>query len=316
MLEIIIKQKIAKKQILERAANETDEEMTPVLKRTKNDGNSPKNNHLSIDEDISKTQEILDVSINSNDISINSNTEKISYEDFCIQQMIQNFQNSDKDRVIEFAEKYEKENLIKQTKDLEICRLIECFDAKEYRNEGGYNIKENLIKCLKPLKNRKQTLINAIIFLNQNKEEVECCMSKKNTEELIEVLMYNICKRMPIVCEECANIYCDKISNKPNVRCYICKLGKHECQEQSLKFVYEDTKLLNNMKGVMWMCFDCREFIKDSKLVEKIRNQIVLETTEKKKNIRNREPNTQKSKKSIKHPEAEQRKHSESEDKK
>merc|ERR1711874_315444 len=44
--------------------------MTPVLKRTKNDGNSPKNNHLSIDEDISKTQEILDISINSNDISI------------------------------------------------------------------------------------------------------------------------------------------------------------------------------------------------------------------------------------------------------
>ena len=82
-----------------------------------------------MDEDISKTQEILDISINSNDISINSNTEKISYEDFCIQQMIQNFQNSDKNRVIEFAEKYEKENLIKQTKDLEICRLIECFDG-------------------------------------------------------------------------------------------------------------------------------------------------------------------------------------------
>ena len=123
--------------------------------------------------------------------------------------MIQNFQNSDKDRVIEFAEKYEKENLIKQTKDLETCRLIECFDAKEYRNEGGHNIKENLIKCLNPLKNRKQTLINAIIFLNQNKEEVECCMSKKNTE-LIEVLMNNICKRMPKVCEDCANIYCDK----------------------------------------------------------------------------------------------------------
>ena len=102
------------------------------------------------------------------------------------------FSNSDKDRVIEFAEKYEKENLIKQTKDLEICRLIECFNAKEYRNEGGYNIKESLIKCLKPLKNRKQTLINAIIFLNQNKEEVECCMSTKNTEELIEVLIYNV----------------------------------------------------------------------------------------------------------------------------
>ena len=49
--------------------------MTPELKRTKNDGNSPKNNHLSIDEDISKTQEILDISINSNDISINSNRE-------------------------------------------------------------------------------------------------------------------------------------------------------------------------------------------------------------------------------------------------
>merc|ERR1711913_267140 len=122
---------------------------------------------------------------------------------------------------------------LKQTKDLEKYRLIECFDAKEYRNEGGHNIKENLIKRLKPLKNGKQTLINANIFLNQNKEEVECCMTKKNTEELIEVLMYNICKRMPIVCEECADIYCDKISNKPSVRCYICKLGKHECQEQS-----------------------------------------------------------------------------------
>ena len=92
-------------------------------------------------------------------------------------------------------------------------------------------------------------------------------MTNKNTEELIEVLMYNICKRMPIVCEECADIYCDKISNKPNVQCYICKLGKPECQEQSLKFVYEDTKLINNMKRVMWMCPDSREFVKDSKLI-------------------------------------------------
>ena len=63
------------------------------------------------------------------------------------------------------------------------------------------------------------------------------------------------------------------------------------------------------------MCFDCREFVKDGKIVEKIRDQIVIETIEKNKKIRNRESNTQKSKKSIKHPEAEQRKHSESEDK-
>ena len=117
---------------------------------------------------------------------------------------------------------------------------------------------------------------------------------------------------MPMVCEECANIYCDKINNNPNVRCYICKLGKHECQEQSLKFVYEDTKLLNNMKGVMWMCPDCREFTKDNKLVEKIRDQIILENIEKNKKIRNSESNTQNS---TKHPEAEQRKINESEDK-
>ena len=298
------KPKKNRKRSLERVAIETDEETSPVVKRTKKDGNSPKNNHLNMEEDISKTQEILDTSTNSNDISINSNTEKVSYEDVYIQQMIQNFQTTEKDLVIKFAEKYEKENLIKQTKDLEICRLIECFDAKEYRHEGGHNIKENIIKCLNPLKNRKQTLIKAIIFLNQNKEEVEGCMTKKNTEELIEVLVYNICKRMPIVCEECADIYCDKISNKPNVRCYICKLGKHECLEQNLKFVYEDTKLLYNMKGVMWMCFDCREFVKYGKLVEQIRDQIVIE------NIRNRESN-----RSVKHPEAEQRKHCESEDK-
>ena len=60
------------------------------------------------------------------------------------------------------------------------------------------------------------------------------------------------------------------------------------------------------------MCPDCREFVKDSNLVEKIRDQIILETIEKNKKIRNRESNTQKS---TKHPEAEQRKHSESEDK-
>merc|ERR1711874_665897 len=80
--------------------------------------------------------------------------------------------------------------------------------------------------------------------------------------------------------------------------------GKHECQEQNLRFVYEDTQLLNNKKGVMWMCFDYREFVKNGKLVEKIRDQIVIET------IRNRE-----SKRSVKHPEAEQRKHCKSEDK-
>jgi len=48
--------------------------------------------------------------------------------------------------------------MLEQTKDLETFRLIECIDAKEYRNEG-HNIKEKLIKCLKPLKNGKQTLM-------------------------------------------------------------------------------------------------------------------------------------------------------------
>ena len=91
------KPKNTRKRSLERAANETDEETSPVVKRTKNDGNLPKNNHLSMEEDISKTQEILDISTNSNDISINSNTEKVSYEDVYIQQMIQNFQTSEKD---------------------------------------------------------------------------------------------------------------------------------------------------------------------------------------------------------------------------
>jgi len=43
------------------------------------------------------------------------------------------------------------------------------------------------------------------------------------------------------------------------------------------------------------MCFDCREFVKDGKLVEKIKDQILIETIEKnKKKIRNRESNTQK----------------------
>jgi len=151
---------------LERAANETDEEMTPESKTTKNDGNLPKNDNLSINEDIWKTQEILD-------ISINSNKEKISYEDFYIQQIIQEFQNnSDKDCVIEFAEKHEKENLIKQTEDLETRRLIECFDAKEYiYMRKGTILKKNLIKCLKLLKNRKQTLIDTIIFLNKTRRK-------------------------------------------------------------------------------------------------------------------------------------------------
>ena len=306
------KQNSTNKRSLERADSESGEEVSPTSKRTKNNGISPKNTQSNINEDISKTQDILNISINSNDISVISSTEKVSYEEFCIEQMIKNFQSSDKNDVIKFAEKFEKENLIKQTKVSEICGLFECFDANEYKNEGGYKIKEIFIKCLKPLRNKKQTLIKAIIFLNQNKEDVECYVTNKNIEELIEILMYNIYKRMPMVCEECANIYCDKINNNPNVRCYICKLGKHECQEQSLKFVYEDTKLLNNMKGVMWMCPDCREFTKDNKLVEKIRDQIILENIEKNKKIRNSESNTQNS---TKHPEAEQRKINESEDK-
>ena len=216
-----------RKRSLERTAKETDEETSPVVKRTKNVGISPKNNHLNMEEDTSKPQEILDISTSSNDISIDSNTEKVSYEDAYIQQMIQNSQTSDTDRIIiKFAEKYEKEQLIKQAKDSDICKLIECFDAREYRHEGGHNVRENIVRYLSSLKNKKQTLIKAIVFLNQNKEEVEGCLTKKNTEELIEVLMYNICKRMPTVCEECAGIYCDKISNKPSVRCYICKLGQ------------------------------------------------------------------------------------------
>merc|ERR1711874_371211 len=132
------------------------------------------------------------------------------------------------------------------------------------------------------------------------------------TKDIIYLVVYNysiIFNNYIIIPEtfstakECGDIYCDKISNKPSVRCYICKLEKHECQEQNLRFVYEDTQLLNNKKGVMWMCFDCREFVKDGKIIEKIRDQIVIET------IRNRE-----SKRSVKHPEAEQRKHCESED--
>merc|ERR1711874_745226 len=126
------------------------------------------------------------------------------------------------------------------------------------------------------------------------------------TKDIIYLVVYNysiifnnyiIIPETFSTAEECGDIYCDKISNKPSVRCYICKLGKHECQEQNLRFVYEDTQLLNNKKGVMWMCFDCREFVKDGKLVEKNQRSNSLRNyrkEQKKKEIENQIPKNKK----------------------
>ena len=124
------------------------------------------------------------------------------------------------------AEK-EKKELLKHIKDKGIRSIIECFNIKRHKIDGGKRTAETIEK------NNKDDGINirkAIKLLKKDKKEME-----ENTplDQLSCIVVKEIEKRMPKKCGECSIFYTDKLTENKTIKCTLCNIGHHGCVKRT-----------------------------------------------------------------------------------
>ena len=161
----------------------------------------------------------------------------------------------------------DKEKLVEDIKAIsEIINKVESMEAKTLISCympaircAPEIIMKNMKETCKDWTYRREALISAISSITNEYSEGEDGdeIKNKSIEELIEILIGEIQNRMTRYCRECEQQYRIELSESPEVKCTICKVGKHECENS--------IKVKENI-GLYWFCNDCEKVFEEQYL--------------------------------------------------
>ena len=84
-------------------------------------------------------------------------------------------------------------------------------------------------------------------------------------------------------CRECEQLYNIKLTESPTVKCTLCKVGKHECEESN--------KVKENI-GLYWFCNECDKIFEKQYLHKIDRNALFIGFEEQVKDKQTEKNNT------------------------
>ena len=122
------------------------------------------------------------------------------------------------------------------TENEDIKTLLHLFPPKEYQQEGSEKIKARIFQQATTWNNNGvmggQKIIDAISFLRKEKETNTLFTNK--LDDLIKMFISEVNKKLPKKCEDCNAIYTDRYTNKPTIKCFLCNIGRHDCQKDQV----------------------------------------------------------------------------------
>ena len=80
-----------------------------------------------------------------------------------------------------------------------------------------------------------QKIVDAISFLG--KEDRTNILANNKLDELAELLILEINKKLPTKCEDCKQLYTDFYTNNPITKCFFCNIVNMIVEEINLKIV-------------------------------------------------------------------------------
>ena len=110
-------------------------------------------------------------------------------------------------------------------------------------------IRQQMLNRCKDWKYKKETFIGAINYIEHGRQDTRNTkLDKLELDSLCDILIREIDNRMPNHCNQCNEWYIVRLSDKPEIHCMWCKVGKHDCIE--VNEILED-------QGFKWLCGTC-----------------------------------------------------------
>ena len=169
-------------------------------------------------------------------------------------------------------------SLKESTDNEDIKTLLNLFPPKEYQQEGSKKIKIRIFQQVTTWDDNgvmgSQKIIDAINFLRNEKERNIRATSK--IEDLIKMFISEVNKKLPKKCEDCNAIYTDRYTNKPTIKCFLCDIGRHGCQEDLAD---------NNRAGWKWVCGECRTLLREDSYIDILKDELSKKQEERNEKI-------------------------------
>ena len=155
--------------------------------------------------------------------------------------------------------------LINKVESPEAKTLISCYmPALSCAPEIIMN---NMKESSKDWSNRREAFASAIKSITNENNGDKDELGNKSIEELSEILIGELQNRMSRYCRECEQLYNIKLTESPTVKCTLCKVGKHECEESN--------KVKENI-GLYWFCNECDQIFEKQYLHKIDRNALFI----------------------------------------
>ena len=118
--------------------------------------------------------------------------------------------------------------IVENLEEGNVKSLIDSFNPV-FRNFPDL-IKRDTLNCCKDWINKKETFIGAINYIEHRKQDTrKSKLEQLELDSLCDILIREIDNRMPNHCNQCNNWYIVWLSDKPEIHCMWCKVGKHDC---------------------------------------------------------------------------------------
>ena len=139
--------------------------------------------------------------------------------------------------------------IIENMEDGNVKALIEWFNP--IIRHSPDIIKQQMIHGSMEWENKKEIYIGAINYIKHGRQDIgddEKQLNDLEVDSLCMILVKEIENRMPKHCKQCDDWYIVQLSDKPDMHCMWCKVGKHDC-----------IKVNNDLKcsGFKWLCDKC-----------------------------------------------------------
>ena len=183
-------------------------------------------------------------------------------------------------------------DLVSSTDNKEIKEIIKCMDMEEMYQKKYQKTRKNIVDYLTTFKGKEkeQIISGAIEYITD-----ECLpanwMTQKSESQLLNIIMA-LRNRMPNWCTGCKDWYSVKKGDKPKLKCMMCDVGRHECNNNNESPIGI---------GISWICPECIDINTREGLLEKAKAQTkeMIVYGDSKRNQEKHMENEKKSKKDI-----------------
>ena len=147
---------------------------------------------------------------------------------------------------------------------MHIKEIIKCMDIEEMYQKKYQKTRKNIVDYLTAFSQEEKEQIISGVIEYINDEGLPANWKTQKSESQIVNMILALRNRMPNWCTGCKDWYSVERGDKPKLRCMMCNVGRHECDNNSESHIGV---------GIVWICPECTNINIREGLFEKAKDQ-------------------------------------------